>query len=92
MEYIDKSNKSIAVGTFTVTFFLYIFYRLFMDNRQYVFDRYGIELSDIKVYILSAILSIIITYVILVIFKEFLKRSGENTFLSEPFEEKVSKR
>ena len=88
MEYIDKSNKSIVLGTFTGTLFIYIFYRLFMDNRQYILDHYSIDLSDIKVYILSAFLSIMLTYLVLILFKEYLKRAGDNTFLTEPFEQK----
>jgi len=88
MEYIDKSNKSIVVGTFTCTLFIYIFYRIFMDNKQYVLDRYSVDLSDIKIYILSAFFAIILTYIVLVLFKEYLKRSGESTFLMEPFEQK----
>jgi len=88
MEYIDKSNTSIVLGTFTMTLFLYVFYRLFMDNKQQILDRFSIDLTDIRIYILSAILSVIVTYLVLVLFKEYLKRSGESTFLSEPFEEK----
>jgi len=88
MEYIDKSNKSIVVGVFTGTVFLYIFYRLFLDNKQYIYDKFGIDLTDIKLYILSLTLTLILTFIILVLFKEYLKRSGENTFLMEPFEMK----
>lgn len=88
MEYIDKSNKSILLGVFTGTVFLYIFYRIFTDNKQYIFDKVGIELTDIKLYILSLVLSLIITFVILVLFKEYLKKAGESTFLMEPFEQK----
>jgi len=91
MDYIDTSNKSIAFGLVAFVLLLYIFYRIFADNRQYVLDRFEFDLTDNKIYVFSLLLALLGTFGLLILFKEYLKKIGNDTFLEEPFEEKIKR-
>jgi len=86
MDFIDTSNKSIAFGIISFILLGYIFYRIFYDNKQYVLDRFVFDLTDNRIYLFSIILALLLTFGLLVLFKEYLKKMGQYTFLDEPFE------
>ena len=85
MDYIDRSNTSIFIGLTSFLGLSYLFYSFLVSYRM---NNPDVEpMSDNRMYLTSLVLSLISTFIILILFKKYLEIQGSREYLPERFTE-----